>query len=308
MSNELLIVYNTCGINGNDRTRLDKYIESIESILNQEFEHSINLCISSCLNSDSVIGTLQDHFFDSADICRVQEVVPVNVSFNKSVQECVKRYGNFAGYIYIDSGIILRDSKTISNLWDTFCDYEYEMIAATPTSDSGFEDWQIKLDKEKDHNIIPLGRAVNLHCQLFGHNIFSSFNNRIISDIFASFCTESTFTFICAALQSKFAILPNTIVDHLKELDGPSSGFPARHDEVFRLNKSMADIIYSQESIESGYGYEEFRGLLMHNPAMFDNDGYAIGNKLFNFIANNLYLPQHILNYDKLKGEFWQKV
>lgn len=135
MPNELLIIYLIDGIDGNDYSRLDDYIDCINNVLDQDFGYAINLCISSCLNSDRVIGIIQDHFFDIADICRIQENLPLSVRFNKAVQECVKKYGNFARYAYMTN---IDDIRTFNN--DIFSSFNNTVL---------FDDIEVDYEKIK---------------------------------------------------------------------------------------------------------------------------------------------------------------
>lgn len=306
MSNELLIVYNTCGVNGDDYTRLDKYVESVESILNQDFEHSINLCVSSCLNSDKVVGNLQDRFFDGIDIYRCHELVPVNVTFNKAIQECVKKYGEFEFYCYIDSGIRLLADNTLQKMYE-IGKQDNAMVSVVPSSDSGFEHWSIKYDDNTKVYKIPLGSAINLHCQFFSNKLFKNFDNRVMPDCFKSFCTESVFGALCAAIKSQWVLLTNITVEHI-HLDGASAvSNGGRHDEIYLLNKTIYDIFFTEEAKETGIFYEQYRNILPVDLSKYDENGWSRDNKLRDWILKNLFLSRDILNYENIKGEFWHK-
>ena len=53
--------------------------------------------VSACKNSDSAIKRIKDMFGDKVEVCRIQDLYTVNVTFNKTVQEKVKKYGAVDG-------------------------------------------------------------------------------------------------------------------------------------------------------------------------------------------------------------------
>ena len=86
---------------------------------------------------------------------------------------------------------------------------------------------------------------------------------KIIPDVFAAYCTESTFSFLTAAVASKWIILKDLQVKHLKGVDGASSSQP--HGSLVYGNswnnllygRDARDFIFNQDAIQSGLGYEE---------------------------------------------------
>ena len=108
--NKLLVVYNTCGFSG--REPVDWYIDCIKNILAQDLEGT-KVVLSSCGNSSETIKKLVSTFGRSISYNLIHDRITVNQSFNHTVAKCVERYGEFEGYLYIDSGINFRQDRTV---------------------------------------------------------------------------------------------------------------------------------------------------------------------------------------------------
>lgn len=311
MNKKYLVVYNTCGISGKDNS--DYYISAINTIRNQNYDNYI-LALSSCLNKD-------EHIYKVLDNCeidfvnRINDVLPVNITFNDTVRECIKKYGEFDAYLYLDSGIKFTDDNQLSLLFNEFESGNYGMVSAQVDNDFGWC-W-FGLDEYskpilKQNLLVPIGRACNLHCQIFSKEIFNEYGN-VIPDIFKSYCTESVFSFVNAAIKKQWIITSNVRVHHAFNvpdgspndgdgLDGHSSGFRAPHgtwDDVYEPYK-MEQIISFPEGTECGFGYEELRGIKLHNQDCFDENQLCKNDELRKFIKKYLYRNEKDFNYNNI--------
>ena len=310
---KLLAVYNTCGIGG--KVNVDNYITSLESLFSQDFD-GMKVALSSCLNNPSEIELLKHHFGDKISYNSIYESVPISITFNHTVQKCTEKFGEFDGYLFIDSGVHFLDStSSIDNLFTLFESGHYGIVAARTDDDMGFDDW-FKTDMRGDtlfdtgHLIVPLGSAVNLHAQIFSKEWLHTYG-RILPDIFAGQCMESVFSFMCAALRTKWVVSKNVILHHRTGMDGPSSGFAPhvwqmdghnRGDHLFSTNESISDII--SRGVEFGMGYEEIQKICLHQDDQFDEEGYCINDNLAPYIKDNLFLRPDQFDYNKISHNF----
>lgn len=310
--NKLLVVFNTCGIN---RENPFTYSNHIRTILSQNFK-DFRLCVSSCLNSKSCTSFLLDQFGDSISYNFINDKLPISITFNDSVEQCINAFGEFENYLFIDSGIDFSVSKDVlQGLLDLHLSGPYAMTSARTDDDMGLNDW-FGTDMRGDsiflngNLIIPVGRAVNLHVQIFSKELVNIYN-RPLPDIFAGQCMESTFSFMCAALNKKWIVHKDIVLNHKTGMDGPSSGFsPAawmmsgkpRWDHLFCTTESILDII--KRGYEYGMGYEEVQRIVLHDRSKYDSNGYALSNELKNYIKNNLYLKKDQFDYSNIKREF----
>ena len=291
--NKLLVVYNTCGFSG--REPVDWYIDCIQNLLNQDLD-GVKVVLSSCGNSG---GAINDR-------------ITVNMSFNHTVAKCVEKFGEFEGYLYIDSGINFRDNTTVlSKAYELFKSDNYGMVTVQASNDNGFPQW-IGVDKfvEDENFVIPVGRACNLHTQIFSNEIFKAFDNKIIPDIFVAYCTESVFSFLAAATNQRWVILKDVVAEHLKSVDGATCGFDhtgPKGDNKNNLfaNLDIYEICKDPEALASGFGYEEMQGVLHHDPTKYDENGMVEDSeRLKEFIRTRIFLNKEQFNYDAITHKF----
>lgn len=309
MKKKYLVVYNTCGISGKDNS--DYYVSAINSIREQDCDNYI-LAISSCLNTDEQIEKLLNNC--QIDVVnRINEILPVNITFNDTVKESIKFYGNFDGYLYLDSGVKFTEHGQLKTLFDEFESGNYGMVSAQVDNDFGWC-WFGKNEYErpilKENLIVPVGKACNLHCQIFSNDLFTEYGN-LIPDIFKSYCTESVFSFLNAAIQKQWLITSKVRVHHAFNvpedqpddgdgLDGHSSGFRAPHgtwDDVYPPH-TMKEIISLEEGTKYGFGYEELRHIKIHNKDCYDKDYYCTNNELKKFLKKYLYRNESDFDYE----------
>ena len=312
--NKLLIVFNTCGIN---RENPFTYSNHIRTILGQNSK-DFHLAISSCMNSNECMSFLSDQFGNRISYNQINDKLPISVTFNDTVDQCRNAFGEFENYMYVDSGIDFSSSDSvIADLLSLHESGPYAMTAARTDDDMGLNDWfgtDMKGDSifSNGHLIIPVGRAVNLHVQIFSNELVNTYN-RPLPDIFAGQCMESIFSFMCAALNKKWVVHKNIVLNHKTGMDGPSSGFsPAqwtmsgkpRWDHLFSTNESIIDII--KRGYEYGMGYEELQNIIIHDHSKYDKNGYSLSGELKNYIRDNLYLNKNQFDYSKINRNFKQ--
>lgn len=306
--NKMLVVYNTCGFGRTEN--VDWYIDCINSILRQDFD-DFHVILSSCGNSINVIKKLYAEFKDKISFNFTNERITVNQSFNHSVQKAVENMGEFESYLYVDSGINFRDNtNALKDAWELYKSGPYGMVTLQASNDTGFGPWLGKNGHfEGEHFEIPIGKACNLHTQLFSNNIFKAYDNKIIPDIFIAYCTESVFSFVAAGVAEKWIIMKDLVLEHLKSVDGATAGFNhigPKNDSTNNLfgGLDIHDIVANPEAWESGFGYEEMQGVFFHDPDKYE-DGFAKDPKrLKEFIRKNMFLDKQTFNYDKIEYKF----
>lgn len=303
--NDLLIVFNTCGISDNDNT--NSYITNINSLLNQKFRGKYRLVISGCLQKPHQKNTLQSVFGNKIGYSWINEKLTVNTTFNKTVQESFKKYGGFNAVLYVDSGCgIDGQEELLQKNYDLFIKNDFGMMSVPTNTDTAFPTvygWSYP-----PHVFItPVGKSHNLHFQFFHPAIYDNYDQKMIPDIFASFCTESTFSFMTAAIHKRWAISNIGIVNHYHGMDGASSGFGhGGWTHLIPGSRTIHEIIRDPEGTACGFGYEECNGIKMHNKSAYDETGQIplYPGRLRNFIRKNIFLPESVLNYNNIKCEF----
>lgn len=308
---KLLTIYNICGISKKENTNF--YIESLQSIVDQK---NINqdIVISSCLSSYSTISKLKN-IFPQIKINYIKDIVPVNVSFNHTASVFDNSYD---GFLYLDSGISFNQNDFIEKMAEKTNIGPYAMVSCMAEDDNGpMIDHIIPIGytrgngfvlDENNEICISIGSALNTHCQIFTREIKDYYGN-IIPDIFAGFCTESVYTFICAAIKKRWVLCKDIIANHRISMDGASSGFdPGQwiystgrdsYDHPFAIDTYM-DRILNPLAQKYGLGFEECRKILIHDPNQYDENMFCKNDYLKEYIKNNLYLKSKEFNYKNI--------
>ena len=295
-----LIVYNICGISGKDNS--DYYIDALDTIRWQRYEN-YKLAVSACKNPEEQLKKIKQS--SSVDfINSIEDMLPVNITFNDTVRECISEYGEFDAYLYLDSGVKFTEPTQLGKLIELYESGNYGMVSAQVDNDFGWC-WfglnEYARPRLTEDLVVPIGLACNLHCQLFSKEIFDYYEN-VLPDIFRSYCTESTFSFVNAALKKQWIISSEVRVHHAFEvpvgrpddgdgLDGHSSGFrapPGTWDDVYPPS-TMAEIVALSGGTECGFGFEELRGIKRHKAECFDENYYCTNEDLKAFIKEHLY-------------------
>lgn len=310
--NRLLIVYNICGISG--KNNIAYYVDAMKTLIANADKRD-HILISGCMTHPEHKKALKEYFKNSVDYLWTDEIRTISFTFNRSVREAIERYGLFEGYLYVDSGCSLDDPTTVDEMYATFNNTDAHMVSVLTDDDSGAESWFGKKElADSDEFRIPVGKALNLHVHLFGEALRSAYGN-VLPDIFASYCMESIFTFMCAALEGSWVVRTDYVVHHAWSMDGASSGFnphgiiaqvmPPHYHLVPEAPRHMTEILKDPQVKESGFGYEEVQKVLIHDPAKYTEEGHStVGKVLSQFIQKNMFLSDEQFSYNTMVGEY----
>jgi hypothetical protein len=311
---KILLVYNTCGIR-RDNTKW--YIECINSFLNQDFD-GLHVVVSSCMNSASCFKELYSNFRDKISYCLYPEKYVIQTTFNKTVMEVVKKYGEFEGYLYIDSGVTFDNQKTVlKQAYDRLKTDKYSIVTVQTDTDAAFNDlvggyvgdeiiedspeaysewskkrggfsYQTKFGdiqiRDKDY-IVPPGASANLHANIFSNELWKSYNKRILADVFKAYCLESTFIWMAKSLRKDWVIVSDLQVRHVKALDVPCAGFNTHSEETGNYwdnlfcNRSALDWMHDPEAKKAGLGYHNHPNAPIKSRMQYDLDAFDEDNK-----------------------------
>jgi len=322
LNNKLLAVYNTCGI---QRDNTKWYIECIRSFLNQDLDGA-RVVLSSCRNSPTSIKEVYQAFGDEISYCLTPERHTVNITFNNAVQRSVENFGEFEGYMYIDSGCTMDKQTDIFSLsHQAMRENDYGIVVIQTDTDECFENlgppyvYESKeIQVKNEHLVVPIGTSINQHTAVFNNKIFQSYK-RLYPDIFAAFCSESVLNYIAASVGLRWVVMADRQVRHLKAVDGPSSGFEHRiaaedkDGKIIKDNywnnllysRNALDFVNDQEAFEAGLGYEECNDIMNHNSDAYDLNGFCKDHdRLRKVIQKHLFLSDEELNYNDIKCKF----
>lgn len=308
----ILVIYNICGIKFNN---LEMWSNHLQDILNQEYSN-FTVAVSGCIVSDESKAELEKLKEKHSNVVFnwIEDKLPVNVTFNHTAQVCTEQLGEFDSYLYVASDVKFgSDTKVIEKLAYLHQNSNSAMTYALVDNDHGLDGWYADvwsdLDKmlETDHFCINIGRTANMHVILFDKVIYNTFNNKIVPDIFATHCTETTYSYLTAALSKKYVVHNKTVMlGHIGFADGHSVGFinEIQYNDnlawkhLFRSKISAEERLLNDEAKASGFGYEAHRGLLAHDESMYDeNENHIEPEKLLGFLKKAIYLSEDEFDY-----------
>ena len=312
---KLLIVYNTMNLGG--QGNIPFYVDSIRSMLAQRTKDEFRICVSACMASYTWKIQSRNTFHSAISYNFVEENVPVSVSFNHSVQKMVEQYGAFDGYLYVDSGITFWDPSCRYDALQTLIDVHksgpFAITAAMPSNDDGRQWWGIEYKPGEDF-VFPVGKTTNMHVQIFDEAWRLAYG-KVLPDIFSSHCMESVFSHMCAALSRNFVLTQRVHLLHNHSMDGASIG--SRSDDadrislsrifetggrLFKTRKEMNDVYIRGKHL--GFGIEECKPYWPHDPACYDEHGYAKDPELKEFLRGEMFLTKEEFDYNSLSAYF----
>lgn len=326
-SKSVLVVYNTCGINGVEP--VDVYKQNIASILEQTHENK-KIIWSSCYNSQETIQEVVNYFGDKISVNIINHHLAVNQTFNHSVMAGNKLFGDFDGYMYVAGDVKFNeDQDSLSRLASRLENEENGIISPEIDNDNGYY-WWFNFEEGKrlfevfDSNkdfVVPVGATSNLHAKIFSSKIYKEFGT-ILPDIFVSYCTETIFSFIAASIKQKFIITNDVIMNHrtgqISSPEGNCQAYGGNWDTLFpNVRRSIRQIVDDPMAKQVGLGYEEWVGTykgkmnipqdkpyLMHDSNKFDSNGFSLNDNLKIFIKDNFYLSKDVLDYNRIPSVF----
>ncbi len=318
MNKKILVVFNICGIKFNN---IEMWVNHLNDIIEQDYPN-YKIVVSGCKINESSKAILTEikNQHNNIILNWIEDILPISVTCNQTVQVCEKEFGPFDAYLYVASDVKFKkyenDRKIINKLVEVHYNSNSAMTLALVDNDHGldgiYSDCWDKLDKllETDHFCVNLGRASNMHVVLFDKEIYNAFDNRIIPDIFASHHIETTFAYIAASLGKKFVVHNRDIIlGHIGFADGHSVGFM---DEIkwdhtiswkhfFKSKISAEERLLNDEAKNCGFGYGEAMGLLPHREDLYDSDENHINpSLLLNFLKKAIFLLKDEFNYETI--------
>lgn len=285
-----LAVYNCCQISRRDNTAF--YQTALRNLLRQD----VHVCIQGCMMTDETKKILEDEFARRMSILWIDEPQPLNVSFNLAVTAMRELVSDWTHVVYLASDVDVGDSD-LSELCRVVSG-ECMCASAVVDNDSGYEWLGITPPAKGSILCLPPGKTVNLHAQVWSVEFLTSYP-QFLPDIFVSHCSEQVTPYLCSAIHCRFVLAPVS-VHHASHMDGPSSGFPHGTGIEVKLQgpKNIHQLIDEGRSL--GWGFEEYLGVLNHDPDKFDENGYALDNRLHGWLRDNMFLKTDYRNIKRL--------
>ena len=318
-----LIVYNICGILKDNTDIYPAFMNAIRSQY-KTFNGELKVIVSGCMMRQHTMSKLKEQF-PEFDYIHVNDKLTVNVTFNNAVLKAIEKYGEFDLYAYQAADALLEEdsfngmsdimiNNPVIGLYSAQIDqdscYAYGLKLGGGRHVIDDERAREEMFQHGDDYIVPVGRACAAHFNIYSNELFK-FYGRCCPDIFASYCTESVFSFMVAALKKQWWISKDHKIRHFPSLDSPSAGFKPTEDnrkngfwDHALFSDSLINIFENEYARSIGLGFEECQNVVVHDGSQFDENQFCINEQLKEYIKENLYVSKDIFDYNKINCEF----
>ena len=320
-SPRILVVYNLCGLKYNN---LKIWTEHLIPIMRQEYDN-FDIAISACNVQqwpgvskalEALIEPYTNTMTKQICINYIEDILPVNITFNRTSQlfshSPYKGEHKYAAYLYVASDVKMIDPLAIKKLSDFHfkgpdSKGSFAISSAYVNFDNGLETNQPRHQAVQagEDLIFEQGHSFNAHCMLMDAALYKNFGNRCFPDVFASWASESVFSYLAASLDKKLGMLnaKALTLPHIDNLDGSSVGFQNQlgHQYLFKSKLSMQERLMTKEAKEVGFGYEEVKGVFPHDPSWYINGYHKNPELLKEFVKKACFLSKDEFDYDKIK-------
>lgn len=312
---DLLVVYNIYGQQNIDYL----YDQNLSAILwhvkkNNLYEN-VRVVVSACLKDMKTLLYLKERYGELITIISIDESLPVQVTFNKSVLTTIETFQEqYEGYLYISADCCLQKLDDLFiRLISKIKSGEYGVIHLDVLDIVDFivRGQRIKLSNEEDYPI-QLGRWCDCIVACY-HRSLKDFYGVPMPDAFAKSNMENTLGYVCSALRKKYILMGDSLCFHHAE-QGSDSIMPKFNSRGLPYEKRLItpglfwgrtienSILSDKEAIEAGLGFLPGE-ILTHDITKYDNENLSIDENLKFGIKRCFYTNKTEVDYEKIQYE-----
>lgn len=244
--NKILVVYNTCGVGG--VPKVQEWIKRIKPLVSQTLD-GVTICHSDNGSDDESLNILKEEFGLDISYFNIKKPLPLHITFNACVRECVKRFGEFEWYLFVTVGTVFEepdDLEKIYNYMKTDSDIARVVIPAHNDNSAPIDfikhGLEIKAksnqqghklkqtpemqrwDKSEKYVLSP-GKRLNNHASLISNEWYKKYNSRLHPDIYNGMGVEGNYSYLATAIGKQNIIIPTDILGRFvpnDEVEQPS--------------------------------------------------------------------------------------
>jgi len=245
--NKILVVYNTCGIG--QSTKVQEWIKRIKPLVSQTLD-GVTICHSDNGSDDKSLNVVKEEFGKGMSYFNIKTSLPVHITFNACVRECVSRFGEFEWYIHLSSGTTFEDKSDLEKIYNylkTEIDIARLMIPAQNDnsapidfikhglelkSEGNKKGHQLeqttemqRWDKSKKYVLKP-GQRSNNHASVISNEWYKKYGGKLHPDIYNGMGIEGNYSYLATAIGKQNVIIPTDIIGRFvpnDEVEQPSS-------------------------------------------------------------------------------------
>lgn len=336
MNKKLLVYFNIYGQSLFLKDQKDRYIKNIKSILKHfninNLNNHIRFVVSACLVPDYILYSLKREFGDKIFIFSYDARWTVQITSNKTALFAEDYFKEkYFAYNYISSGVSFPEKYDLyPRLIEKMHTKKFGIVAFQSDYDGAYNDagfggdYEKYIDFSKDYQI-PLGCCAGPHVFCIDEDI-KNFYGRPHSDTHGHCGTETSNSYMCAALRKKYILMGDS---EIHEMPSAHAWFSDAFNKPYsRLNqlqplwKNFYDtmlfgrtidntILADTEGIDAGLGYyceinksqAEQCGSKVVQPNLerYDSELLSLDERLKYAVRRCFFTRPDELDYNKVK-------
>ncbi len=231
--NKILVVYNTCTHGG--VPNVAEWIEKIKPLVSRTLD-GVTICHSDNGSDDKSLNIVKKEFGKDISYFNIKTPLPVHITFNACVRECVSRFGEFEWYIYLSSGTTFEDKSDLEKIYnyvnsdsdiarvvvpaqnDNSAPIDFIKHGCEIKSESNKQNHQLnqtpeiqRWDKSEKYVLSP-GKRSNNHASLISNEWYKKYNSKLHPDIYNGMGIEGNYSYLATAIGKQNVIIPTDII------------------------------------------------------------------------------------------------
>ncbi len=246
--NKILVVYNTCTHGG--VPNVAEWIEKIKPLVSRTLD-GVTICHSDNGSDDKSLNIVKKEFGKDISYFNIKTPLPVHITFNACVRECVSRFGEFEWYIHLSSGTTFEDKSDLEKIYnyvnsdsdiaravvpaqnDNSAPIDFIMhgleIKAKGGNKKGHQLEQTpemqRWDKSKKYVLRP-GQRTNNHASVISNEWYKKYGGKLHPDIYNGMGVEGNYSYLATAIGKQNIIIPTDIIGRFvpnDEIEAPAN-------------------------------------------------------------------------------------
>ena len=268
MSNKMLVVYNTCGLG--EVPKVQEWIKRIKPLVSQSLD-GVRICHSDNGSDDKSLNVIKKEFGKKMSYFNIKEPLPVHITFNACVRECVGRFGEFEYYVHLSSGTTFDEPDDLEKIYNYLkTDGDIARCVVPAKNDNSapidFITHAIELkhqnnirgkshrieqtpemqkwDKSKKYVLRPGQRSTN-HASIISNEWYNKFGGKLHPDIYNGIGVEGNYSFLATSIHKQNVIIPTNILGRYvpnDEVEGTSDRHNLREKRKNWMFRKLRDL------------------------------------------------------------------
>jgi len=235
--NKIFVVYNTCGLN--EVPKVKEWIKRIKPLVSQTLD-GVTVCHSDNGSDDKSLNVVKEEFGKDISYFNIKTPLPVHITFNACVRECVSRFGEFEWYIHLSSGTTFEDKSDLEKIYNYVnSDSDIARVVVPAQNDNSapidfiVHALELKHDSKMSHHtkshrlnqtpemqrwdkskkyVLKPGQRSTNHASVISNEWYKKYNGKLHPDIYNGIGVEGNYSYLATAIGKQNVIIPTDIL------------------------------------------------------------------------------------------------